>query len=78
VGLLVNGHRLAPCAPAPGWQRCTWHVPASLVRSGGNLLMVETPSVGVAPDAAVTGDDRRIGIALRQIRISRASSEPVS
>ncbi|HUF46965.1 MAG TPA: DUF2723 domain-containing protein [Vicinamibacterales bacterium] len=77
VGLRVNGYRLDPCTMPSGWQTCTWPVPARLLRAGGNLVTFESPSIGPPLDAAATGDTRHIGVALRQIRISRTAGSPL-
>ena len=67
----MNGTSLGACVLVRSWQPCSWLVPASVVNPAGNLVTIATTDVALAPDAAATGDERRIGVALRQIRLTR-------
>jgi hypothetical protein len=70
VSLELNGRDLGLCGYQPGWRLCTWRAPADVVRSGTNLIVVRSSSVGPA-DERDRGGSRLVGVAVRQILLRR-------
>jgi hypothetical protein len=71
ASVALNGRELGTCQLRAGWQPCTVHVPAPGLLAGANVLTVAGPAPARSSDSRHAEDERRLGVAVRQILVSR-------
>ena len=68
---VVNGRTLEPCSLERGSAHCTWTLPASDFKVGGNAVALRSSHLTRPADTHPSADDRLLGVAVTRIQLRR-------